>query len=190
MTHLFNAFRPLLVDFLSTLVFVALYALTGSVRDAIMLGIAIGIGQILFMLATRRAVAAMQWMSLFLVVALGSASLLTADPRFVMLKPTIGAVAIGSVMLKRGWMSRYLPKLVTDNVAPAVPVFWGYAWAAMVFVLGTANLALAMLASPAQWAWFAGTVPLAAQLLLFAVQYASMRTLVRRKLRAGPAPAK
>jgi intracellular septation protein A len=187
MIPLFKAFRPLLVDFLSTFVFIALYAVTGSVRDAIILGIAMGIGQILFLVATRRSVSAMQWMSLFLVFTLGSASLLTADPRFVMTKPSIGEAAIGLVMLKRGWMLRYVPAFVVDHVPVRILVMWGYVWAGLLFVLAAANLALATLATPAEWAWFAGTVPIGAQLLLFAVQYVSLRTRARRGRRIAPA---
>jgi len=37
-----------------------------------------------------------------LVVVMGSASLITHDPRFVMVKPSIGAFAIACVMLRRG----------------------------------------------------------------------------------------
>ncbi len=50
----------------------------------------------------------MQWMSLFLVIASDEAALLTHDPRLVMVKPSLIYIAIGIVMLKPGWMNRYL----------------------------------------------------------------------------------
>ena len=54
----------------------------------------------------------MTWASLALVIVLGSATLLTHDPRFVLAKPAIGHFAIGAIMLKRGWMLRYMPPIV------------------------------------------------------------------------------
>ena len=187
MNDFLQTFRPLLADFLSTIFFVAVYAITGSIRDAIVLGIAAGILQIGVLLAMHRPIAAMQWISLALVVVLGSASLLTADPRFVMIKPSIGYLAIALVMLRRNWLGRYLPQIVTDNVRPSILIFWGHAWSALQFALCLANLGIAFAAGPKLWAWFNGIVPLACQLLLFAIQYASIRVLVRRAIRARAA---
>ena len=189
MKHFFTAFRPLLADFLSTIVFVAIYAVTGSVTVGIALGIATGIGQIGWLLVTGRGVALMQWASLALVIVLGSASLITSDPRFVMIKPSIGAGAIGLVMLRRGWQSRYLPPVVVEHVAPGVLVFWGYAWAALQFTLGVANLVVAFYLGLKTWAWFTATIPLATHLTLFVIQYLHIRLMVRRSVRSQTAEA-
>ena len=187
MSNFQKTFRPLLADFLSTIFFVAIYAITGSIRTAIVVGIAAGILQIGALLAMRRPLVAMQWISLALVIVLGSASLLTANPRFVMIKPSIGYFAIALVMLRRNWLGRYLPQIVIDNVRPAILIVWGYAWSALLFALCLANLAIAFAAGPKLWAWFNGIVPLACQLLLFAVQYVSIRMLVRRAIGARAA---
>ncbi len=120
MRHFFNAFRPLAADFLSTIIFVAIYTLTGSVTVGIALGIATGIGQIAWLMLTGKTVTPMQWASLALVIVLGSASLMTADPRFVMIKPSVAAFAIGFIMLRRGWLLRYLPPIVVEHVAPGI----------------------------------------------------------------------
>ena len=48
----------------------------------------------------------MQWMSLGLIVVLGSATMLTQSPRFIMIKPTIVHFAVAAAMLRRGWMLR------------------------------------------------------------------------------------
>ena len=45
------------------------------------------------------------WIRLLSLV-LGSATLLTHDPRFVLAKPAIGHIAIGLIMLTRRWMLR------------------------------------------------------------------------------------
>ena len=188
MRNFATAIRPLIADFLSTIFFVAFYAITGSIRDSIILGIGVGIAQILYMLVRRRPIAAMQWMSLALVLVLGGASLLTADPRFIMVKPSIGYFAVACIMLKRGWMARYLPKRATDNLPASVPIFWGYVWSLLMFSLAAGNLAVAFLAGPDAWAWFNGVVPLASQFLLFGIQYTILRARVVRAIRAA-APA-
>ena len=74
------------------------------------------------------AINAMLWASLGLVVVLGTATLLTHDSRFVMMKPSIAHFVIGIIMLKPGWMSRYMPPIVIEN-APRLPVVAGHCWA-------------------------------------------------------------
>lgn len=184
MRHFFNAFRPLAADFLSTIIFVAIYTLTGSVTVGIALGIATGIGQIAWLMLTGKTVTPMQWASLALVIVLGSASLMTADPRFVMIKPSVAAFAIGFIMLRRGWLLRYLPPIVVEHVAPGILVFWGYAWAALQFTLGAANLIVAFYLSLKTWVWFTTAIPLASHLALFLIQYLHIRLIVGRSVRA------
>lgn len=184
MLHFFRAFKPLAVDFLSTIIFVAIYAATGSVKLGIALGIVAGAGQIAFLYFRKMPIAGMQWMSLALVIVLGSASLLTADPRFVMVKPSIGTFAIGCVMLKSGWQARYMPPIISQHVASWVLVFWGYAWAVLMFALTAANLYVAFKMGLKAWAWYSAFVPLSAQLGLFVTQYFSLRLAVGRAMRA------
>ena len=98
----------------------------------------------------------MQWMSLGLVVVLSGATILTQSPRFVMLKPSIVHFAIAAVMLRRGWMIRYLPEIVLQNVPEPTIVAAGYAWAALLAVLGLSNLIIALHFDFVTWAWYAG----------------------------------
>jgi intracellular septation protein len=189
--NLLRAFKPLAVDFLSTIVFVAVYAITGDIRVGIAAGIVIGVGQIGSIFWRGQRPDLMQWASLALVVVLGSASLLTHDPRFAMLKPSVGAFAIACVMLKRGWMARYLPAIVKENVAAGVLVAWGYVWSGAIFALAFANLFVALTLGPKIWAWYTAVVPLSVQLGLFLAQYASLRWMVGRNIRTrmSAAPA-
>jgi len=182
--HFLRAIRPLAADFLSTIVFVALYAITGNVTLGVVLGIATGVAQFGWLLLRRQPITLMQGASLALVVVLGTAALLTSDPRFVMIKPSIGAFAIAIVMLKRGWQSRYLPPIVVQNVSPGLLVFWGYAWSALIFALGAANLFVAFALGLTAWTWFTGIVPIASQLLMFVAQFVTLRMLVHRNIRA------
>ena len=189
MKDLLKAFRPIGIDFLSTIVFIAFYAITGSIRLGIMLGIAVGVGQIGLIFWRGRRPDLMQWASLGLVVVLGSASLITHDPRFVMIKPSIGAFAIACVMLKPNWMARYLPPPVTENVAAGILLAWGYVWSALVFALAVANLFVALYFGPKIWAWYTSIVPISAQVGLFLIQYASLRYMVIRNIRGRMAAA-
>src|SRR3978361_1534651 len=95
----------------------------------------------------------MPWGSLGLVIVLGSATLLTQDPRFVLAKPAIGHFAIGAIMLKRGWMLRYLPAIVTEN-SPEYVTVAGYAGAALMFLLGLGTIAVAATGDIKLWAFY------------------------------------
>ena len=83
----------------------------------------------------------MTYASLARVIVLGSATLLTDDPRFVLAKPSIAHFAIGTIMLKRGWMLRYVPPIVAQTI-PEYVTFAGYAWAALMIALGAGTIAV------------------------------------------------
>jgi len=187
---LLKAFRPIFVDFLSTIVFVAVYAITGKIAVGIAAGMATGVVQIALVFFRGNRPDPMQWASLALVVVLGSASLLTGDPRFAMVKPSVGAFAIATVMLRRGWQARYLPPIVSQNVSPGLLIAWGYIWSAAIFALGLANLYVAFALGPKIWAWYTSIVPISVQIGLFLIQYFTLRWTVVRNLRtASAAPA-
>ncbi len=188
MLDLMRAFRPLVGDFLSTIVFIIVVEAFKNVRLAIVLGIVVAIFQLGFLLYRRRPIALMQWMSLLLVLVLGGAALISNDPRFVMVKPSLAMFAIGGVMLRRGWMLRYLPSSARAHVPAAVIIAFGYGWAALLIATGASNLVLALMAPFASWALFNAVVPLSSELALFVLQYLVMRQLVRRKRRATHAP--
>lgn len=62
---------------------------------------------------------------------------------------------------------------------------FGFFWAALLFATAAVNRGVASCASPAAWAWFIGISPIASKLALFVVQNAVIRTIVRRRIRAG-----
>ena len=184
MKNLLQAFRPILADFIATIVFVALYAITGSIYAAIPLGIAAGILQIVWLRYRRIPVSTMQWASLALVIVLGGASLFTHDARFVMIKPSIGTFAIGCVMLSSNWLDRYLPPIVKQNVSHAFTQGWSRGWGLYLFLLAGANLFVALTMGPTAWAWFNGIVPITGQIGLFLIQLVITRVVVRRRVAA------
>jgi len=121
--------------------------------------------------------------SLALVIVLGAATLLTKDPRFVLIKPSIVHFAIGAIMLRKGWMLRYSPPIVRDNVPHLVTVA-GYAWAILMFVLGFGTIAVAMTGDVKLWAIYVSVVAVGAKIVAFGIQYAVFRIAITRKLRA------
>src|SRR3979490_1920693 len=126
-----DVFARLGTDFLSTIVFLALYFATGDVVLATCVAIAGAVAQVIYSRIKRQPLAFMTYASLALVIVLGSATLLTHDPRFVMAKPSAAHFAVGAVMLKRGWILRSLPAIVVENIPEYVTIA-GYAWAALM----------------------------------------------------------
>tara|TARA_R110000868_G_scaffold10226_11_gene50131 strand:- start:4177 stop:4731 length:555 start_codon:yes stop_codon:yes gene_type:complete len=171
-------------DMLSTLAFVGLFFLLGDIYIATGVAIALGIGQIIYLKARKRPVDLMQWMSLFLVITFGSATLYLHDPRFVMVKPSIIHFAIAAVMFRRGWIGRYLPPIAAANLSARVIDGWGYAWAVLMLGLGIANIVIALTMSPQVWGYFIAFGSMGAKLVLFAAQYLPMRMTVVRNIRA------
>ncbi len=181
-----TALRQLFLDFLSAIVFLLLYALTENLYLATAVAVGVSIAQIIIARVRGERVDAMQWLVLFLVLVLGGATLLANDGRFIMVKPSITHAAIAIVMLRPGWMGRYLPPIATDNLSRGFIVGAGYCWAAWMIVLAAANLVVAMNFDFQVWAWFFGFGLVGGKLLGVLVQYVVMRTIVTRKLRAAP----
>ncbi len=181
---LMQAVKWLAADLLSTLAFVGLYAATHNVYVAIVVAIALGAGQIAWQKSRGTPIDLMQWLSLFLVVVFGGAAMVTRDPVFIMVKPSIIYTAIGIVMLRSGWMNRYFPPIARDNAADVITVF-GFIWAALMFGTAGANLALAFSMGASTWAWFIAVFPIASKVGLVLIQYVVIRAIIRRRIRAS-----
>ncbi|KWV46513.1 intracellular septation protein [Bradyrhizobium macuxiense] len=171
-------------DFLSTIVFLAVYLATDNVLLATGVAIAGAIAQAVYSRAKGEALGFMTWASLALVIVLGTATLLTNDPRFVLAKPAIAHFAIGAIMLKRGWMLRYMPPRVVDVIPEYVTVA-GYAWAILMFALGAGTIAIASTGDLKLWATYVTVVAAGAKVAAFAIQYVVFRFLVTNRLRAA-----
>ena len=182
--HLLRALQPLLRDLLSTLVFVALLWTTGDIYLASGIGIALGIGQTLWYMYSGHAIGPLQWLSLVLITVLGMTTILTRNPHFVMMKPTILWIALGAVMLRRDWMAPYLPPIVTDNLDDALIVRAGYVWATLMFALAVLNLVVAFTMTAKFWSVYALAAPTVSFVALFTAQYLMFRKQVVEKIRA------
>lgn len=184
-----QAFRQLFEDFLSTILFFAVYALSGNLYAAVGVAVAVGLAQLLRLKLAGRPVEPMQGMSLALVLVFGAATILLETPLLMMLKPSVVHLAIAAVMLRRGWMSRYLPPVARDNLPERVVVAAGYGWAALLAALAFANLVVALGFDIRVWAWFISVVAGGAKLAALLLQYAVFRAIIRGRLRGGAVSA-
>ena len=179
-----SVFARLGTDFLSTIVFLVIYFVTDNVLLATGVAIAGAIAQVIYSRLKGKPLGYMTWASLALVIVLGSATLLTQDPRFVLAKPSIAHFAIGVIMLKRGWMLRYMPPIVSETIPEYVTIA-GYAWAALMFALGAGVIAVASTGDLKLWAFYVSVVAIGAKVAAFAVQYVAFRILVTARIRSA-----
>lgn len=185
MRSFFNAARLLLADLASSLLFVVLLSLTHNATLSTCLAIALGLLQIGIQFIRGKPIEAMEWLSLFLVVAAGAATLLTDDPRFVLFKPSVIYATIGVVMLKPGWMKRYLPA-IARSVAPDVATYVGFAWAGLMFLSAALNAFVAIAFDLSTWAVIMPAFGIGSKVVLMLAGFAAIRLTVRRRMRAMP----
>jgi intracellular septation protein len=186
MRNFLQAGKLLLLDMASTILFLVVFLLTHNIPLAIGLGIALGLAQIGSQFARRKPIETMEWLSLFLVVASGTATLLTDNPRFVMFKPSVIYLIVGVVMLKPGWMNRYLPS-IARAVVPDVAMIVGFLWAGLMFASAAVNVFVALNCTVVMWAWFMPIYGIVSKIALFLIGFASMRYIGGRRVREMPA---
>ena len=188
MKNLFEAGKLLLLDMASTFFFLVLYLSTHNITLSVVLGMALDIGQIGWQFARKRPIDTMQWMSLFLVLGSGAATLITNDPRFVMVKPSVIYTIVGIVMLKPGWMNRYRPPVAIE-VVPDIAFVFGFVWAGLMFFSAALNLIVAFNFSVVAWSAFMSIWAIVSKAVLFLIGFVTMRTIGVRRRRARMATA-
>jgi intracellular septation protein A len=188
MKYMFESGKLLLQDLASTFLFLVLYLLTRNITLSVVLGMALGTAQIGWQLARKKPIDTMQWMSLFLVLGAGAATLMTDDPRFVMIKPSVIYLIVGIVMLKPGWMNRYLPAIAID-IVPDIAFIFGFVWAGLMFFSAGLNLIVALNFSVVTWSVFMSIYGIVSKAALFLIGFATMRMIGMRRRRAQMVPA-
>jgi intracellular septation protein len=186
MRDFLNAAKLLLLDLASTIFFLILFLLTHNTILSVGLGMALGLAQIGTQFVRRKPIDTMEWLSLFLIIAAGTATLLANNPRFVLFKPSVIYAIVGVVMLKPGWMNRYLPDFARA-VVPDVAVVVGFVWAGLMFVSATVNAFVALTCSLATWALVMPIFGIMSKVTVFLIGFAAMRFIGRRRVRAMPA---
>lgn len=179
-----DVFARLASDLFSAILFLVIYLVTDNVILATSVAIAGAVAQVIHARIKGQQLNYMTYASLALVVCLGTITLLTNDPRFMMAKPSIAHFAIGAIMLKRGWMLRYMPPLVVETV-PEYVTAAGYAWAVLMFVIGAGMIVVASTGDLKLWAFYLTVVAGGAKILAFAVQYVVLRLIVTSRRRAA-----
>lgn len=187
MKDFLNAARLLLLDLASTLFFLVVYLLTHNTILAVGLGIALGLAQIGIQFIRRRPIHVMEWLSLVLIIAAGIATLLTHDPRFVLMKPSVIYTIVGGVMCKPGWLNRYLPD-IARAVVPDVATIVGFAWAGLMFLSAAVNAFVALTCSLETWALTMPIYGIVSKVVVFVAGFAAIRLTAQRRIRAMPAP--
>ena len=176
MKNLFESGKLLLLDMAATLFFLGLYLLTHNIPLSVVLGMALGIAQIGWQFTRGKPIDIMQWMSLFLVLGAGTVTLITNDPRFVMIKPSVIYIIVGVVMLKRGWMNRYLPPIAIELV-PDIAVILGYVWSGLMFFSAALNVIVALNFDVVTWSVTMSIYGVASKAALFLIGYTVMRSI-------------
>ena len=104
-----------------------------------------------------------------------------------MAKPTIVYLIVGGVMLRKGWLGRYIPPEQLAIVGDVMDRF-GMIWAALMFTSAALNLIIALFFT-AWWPLFIGIFPLASKFGLFAVHIAVVHFVMQARLRRRAAVA-
>ena len=179
-----QAFKPIGLDLLATIFFVAVYWWTDDILLATAAGIAAGLARFAYIKIRKQPVGPLQYLSVILVIVTGVTTLITKDPHFVMIKSSVISLAVAAVMLRTNWMEPYLPPIVRENLSHDIILWTSRAWGFLLVALAFANAVVAFEFSTNIWVWYASTVPISAQLLAFAIQYVYFRTLIGRSIRS------
>jgi intracellular septation protein len=177
--------RTLLADLGAGLLFFAVLLLTDDIYEATASGIIFGLGQAAWSWYRTRKLEPMQWLGSGLVMVMGGATIVFHDPRFVMFKPTVFFTYHGLVMLKPGWMYRYLPRVTAPTPAAArarrrYVVAAGNVYAGVTLGMALLNTLFAIYASQKSWALFNAVAPAAVYTVLGSLAFISGKRVMRR----------
>ena len=175
-----DGLKRIAVDVLAGWVFLAVFLITKDIFLATALGIVFGVGQIIWMISRKQKIDPMQWMALVLVIGLGSASILTRNPTFVVFKPTIFEGGLAAMMLRPNWAIRYAPAYARDLMPPGLMLFWGYLWSAAWFALAASNLLVARVYGLKAWAIYTNFSPFVLLAVLMGLGLLIFPPMVRR----------
>src|SRR5262249_60296919 len=105
---------------------------------------------------------------------------------FVRSKLSLIYGVVGVVMLRPGWISRYLPPLA-NTIVPDIAVIIGFLWSGLMFASAALNAFVALNFSMVTWASFMPIYGIVSKLALFLVGFATMRYMRPRRWQPLPA---
>ncbi len=145
-----------LFDFFPVILFFVAYQVAG-IYVATAAAIAASVLQIAWLLARRRKVGNMQWVSLVIIVVFGGATLLLHDETFIKWKPTVlywlaGVSFLGALAFK----TNLVKAAIGEGIALPEPVWFrlGVAWGVFFLFKGALNLWVAYSFSTDVWVNF------------------------------------
>lgn len=165
------ALKPILRDFLSTIVFVSCVWITDNIVLSTAIGVTTGIVQTVWMLVRRHPIGLLQWISLGLVLTLGGTTILTHNGLFFKMKSSIVALILALVLSNRRWLAPYLPQEVSLALDEGTIAAAAREWAILLVAIAIANVAVAFTCSNRVWAFFILAAPTVSYILLLGVQY-------------------
>ena len=120
--------------------------------------IAASVAQVSWLLALRRRVDTMLWVSLVLIVVMGGLTLWLQDPAFIMWKPTLLYWTFATTLAGSAWLlRRNLIRTLMGEQLQLPPAVWARlnaAWVGFFAVMGALNLYVARHFDEATWVSF------------------------------------
>lgn len=185
----FSAFKPILLDLVSTIAFLVLFWITRDIFIATGVAIAAAIVRVGYLRLRREPIGPLLWLSVGLVIVFGTTTLITHNPRYIMIKPTLVFFTVGIAMLTTNWLPPYLPVIVKEHVSDRTLTQVCRLWALAMFTLGFANIAAALLLTPTIWSIYMATVPITVGIVASWATYALFHFIVERATRRAKLPA-
>src|SRR6185312_15021938 len=133
--------KPIVLDLAAAIAFAASFFIAKhgfgveglhAVYVATAVGIGIGLIQFVAKKITGDEIGPLQWLSLGVVVALGTMTIALHDEHFIKLKPTVIDLAAGIFMATRDWMTPYLPEEARTHIPRRTIFLAEKAWAAIM----------------------------------------------------------
>ena len=183
-----EALWHLLDDFLSAVLFLLAYAVSGSLRAAVGVVALFAAGAAAGAVLRRRRLERLRWASLGLLLALAAAAWLFDSPRFIMARPSAVHLLLAAAMSQGDWMYPYLNNTAQQNAPRGLIVTTSYGWAVLMAALGFTNLIIALYFDLRVWTWFVVAISPGVKLAALALQYAVFRGVVRRRLAQAATP--
>ncbi|MGZ5582384.1 MAG: septation protein A [Usitatibacter sp.] len=145
-----------LFDFFPVILFFVAFKLS-DIFVATAVAIAASVAQIGWVLARRRKVTGMQWVSLVIIIVFGGATLLLRDETFIKWKPTVlywlaGAAVLGGLAFKQNLVKAVISEGI--ELPAAVWTKLCVAWGVFFLFKGTLNLWVAYNFSTDVWVNF------------------------------------
>ena len=187
--------KPVVLDLLAAIAFAATFFIAKfgfdvpklhSVYIAVVVGIGIGLAQLVHKKIGRESIGPLHWLSLGVLLFFGLMTIAFHNEHYVELKPSAIDLSVGIFMATRDWMTPYIPAETRQYLSTRVIFRAEKLWAILMVGFSIANVLVAYLADFAIWTLYATFVPTLIIVVLFFVQYAVFKRLSNQAaLQAG-----